>query len=195
MHSQGEELVSGVLARSQPLLAQSAARWPWQRTSGESVGRADAVVPERTASRPAGNRTPTSWFALRVTLIDLLRRSFFVTDDPWAQRGAFELPHGGFVRWEWLEGVGSPVHVELNPGAGGPIGISTEHLIARLVTLGWNTPEHPWSFCWIEAPRPEMWLRSDQRQRFADAADRIILALTVVLDLAPADVMVPAHAE
>jgi hypothetical protein len=34
-----------------------------------------------------------------------------------------------------------------------------------------------------------MWLRPEQRQRFADTADRIILTLTVVLGLTPTDIV------
>lgn len=193
MHSHGEEQGTTVLARSQPVPTELAVRWPWQGASGEQVGRGIEPARGRPPVRPV-SRTPATWYALRAILIDLLRRSFFVTVDPWAQRGSFELPHGGFVRWEWLDGVGAPVHVEINPGAGGPVGIGNEQLVERLVMLGWNTPEHPSSFCWLEAPRPEMWLQKDQRQRFADAADRIILALTVVLDLAPGDVVVTTRA-
>lgn len=177
-----------MLSHAQPVPADLADRRPWHDAPTGVRRTAESARVRPLAGTPCGSPTLT-WFALRATLIDLLRRSFFVVPDPWAQRGIVELPHGGFVRWEWLDGVGAPVLVQINPGHGGPAGLDAEQLIERLVMLGWNTPEHPSSFCWLEAPRPEMWLRRDQRQRFADAADRIILALTVVLDLAPGDIV------
>ena len=129
------------------------------------------------------------WFAVRLSLIDLLRRSYFsAVPDPWASAGRIELPHGGFVRWEWLDEMGSPVHVEIDPGSIATPDATAAEVVDRLVRLGWNSPRHPSSLCWIEAPRPDMWLRTEQRQRFVEAADRIILALTVVLRLVPADV-------
>ena len=128
------------------------------------------------------------WSAMRSSLIDLLRRSYFAVPNPWASAGRIDLPRGGFVRWEWLDEMGSPVHVEIDPGRIAAGDADAGDLVDRLVTLGWNSPRRPSSLCWIEAPRPDMWLRTEQRQRFVDAADRIILALTVVLRLVPADV-------
>ena len=143
-------------------------------------------APSDVAGAPA--MLAPSWFALRVTLIELLRRSFFAAANPWVPFGSVTLPGGGFVRWHWFDEVGAPVRIEINPGQSGPAGVGPEQMIERLVMLGWNMPRHPSPLCWLEAPRPEMWLHRDQRQRFADTADRIILTLTVVLGLAPTDI-------
>lgn len=185
MHNHGKDAGTTTLACPQELSYEWASdrSWDGRGIPPQGAGGAAAI-----AAADAAPGAAPSWFALRSTLIDLLRRSFFAVADPWVSFGSLDLPAGGFVRWQWFDEVGAPVHIEINPGMAGPPGVSPAELIERLVMLGWNTPRDSELYCWLEAPRPEMWLRRDQRQRFADTADRIILALTVVLGLAPTDI-------
>jgi hypothetical protein len=187
MHNQGDDQGAAVLARPQQDRPQPVARQHW------SAGAAGSLV-HQGQRRPGGTAdsrafVSTSWFALRLTLIELLRRSYFAVADPWLSCGSFDLPGGGFLRWQWQDEVAAPVHIEIHPGHPGPAGVDADELIERLVMIGWNKPAHPSTLCWLEAPRPEMWLRPEQRQRFADTADRIILTLTVVLGLTPTDIV------
>lgn len=187
MYRQGDDQGAAVLARPQQDRPQSAARQHWYAATAESSVHRGPCCPAGSAESRA--LVATSWFALRLTLIDVLRRSYFAAANPWLSCGSFDLPGGGFVRWRWHDEVAAPVYIEIHPGHPAPAGIDADELVERLMMIGWNKPAHPSTLCWLEAPRPEMWLRRDQRQRFSDTADRIILTLTVVLGLTPKDVV------
>jgi hypothetical protein len=151
----------------------------WSFPDGDGFTTVTLPADAELIAEHVRKRSDPAWLRSRKALIQQFLACVSAPGEPWESTGSFDLPSGGYVQWTRVEGRGTPVHVEINEGTfDSPM---RSELVDRLVMIGWRAPDETFRNCWLRV-EPH---RGDEP--YACAADRVILAATVVFGLEPGD--------
>lgn len=152
----------------------------WRFESGDGFTKVKLPADACLIAAHIARRADPAWLEVQNGLSRALYSCYYSDDESAADSGgSFDLPGGGYVQWTRLDIPGSDLHIEINEGRFDvPMPID---LVYRFGMIGWRPPDREFRNCWLRIGPPWETTFGMEERDFRWAAQRIIIATTVVL--------------